>query len=245
VGGFLLGFVTLLGIFQYLDAFSYREVVPAATDPAFNDLLKMRVDLSWRRLQDGGGFIGGQLYLMLINSVSELGGIFVLVFAAILSFMLITRKTAEDVSIVTRSMWRHNRDRLQQRAVARRIKRQMAEAQAAELAAQQPQIRIEAPAQAALPAGGQAALPAPAPSAAPQIRFNRGALPESVGVQRVAQATVPGGAIPYPTPVAQENEGGGGLFSRLRRGSRDGNGSAPIAPDCCARGWTRLVWSRQ
>ena len=84
----------------------------------------------------------------------------VLVFAAILSFMLITRKTAEDVSIVTRSMWRHNRDRLQQRAVARRIKRQMAEAQAAELAAQQPQIRIEAPVQAALPAGTQAALPA-------------------------------------------------------------------------------------
>lgn len=235
VVGIVVGFITLLAIFQYIDAFSYREVVPDATDPAFNDLLKMRVDLSWRKLQDGGGAIGGQLYLFLINSVSELGGIFVLIFAAILSFMLITRKTAEDVSIMTRSMYRHNRDRLQHQATARRIKRQMAEARTAELAAQQPQIRIEAPAMPALTAGAQAALPAPATSTTPQIRFNRGALPEAVSVQLVTQANVPGGAIPYPTPVAQDNDGGG-LFGRLRRGSRDTGSSAPQAPEG-GRGW--------
>jgi len=233
--GIVVGFITLLAIFQYIDAFSYREVVPDATDPAFTNLLKMRVEYSWQKYQDGGGLIGGQLYLFLINSVSELGGIFVLIFAAILSFMLITRKTAEDVSVMTRSMYRHNRDRLQQQATARRIKRQMAEVRTAELAAQQPKIRIEAPAMPALTAGAQAALPAPATSTTPQIRFNRGALPEAVSVQLVTQANVPGGAIPYPTPIAQDNDGGG-LFSRLRRGSRDTGSSAPQAAEG-GRGW--------
>lgn len=234
VGGFVLAYITLLVVFQYIDAFNYRELSP--TDPLFSDLLRMRIEHSWQKLQDGGGLIGGQLYLLLINSVSELGGVFVLIFTGIFSAMLITRKTAEDVSIITRSMWRHNRDRLQQRATARRIKRQMAaDALAAQLAAQPPQIRVEAPEPAALPAGGQAALPAPTASAAPQIRFNRGALPESVGVQRVAQATVPGGAIPYPTPVAQD-EGGGGLFGRFRRGNRETGNAVPVAPEG-GRGW--------
>jgi len=231
VTGFVLAFLTLLLLFQYIDSFSYREVVPNST--IFFDLLKKRIEYSWQVRQQGGGFIGATLYLFILTNVGEVAGVFIVIFVGILSVMLITRRTASEMAVVSISLWRSNRDRLQQRAIAKRVKRQMAEVQAAELAAQQPQIRIEAPMPQALPAGAQAALPAP--STAPQIRFNRGALPEAVSIQRVAQANATGGAIPYPTPIAQDNEGSG-LFGRLRRGNRDAATSAPVAPEG-GRGW--------
>lgn len=233
VVGIIALFITVLVIMQYIDTFKYNDQIDyrlQLTDPrTFNLLLESRLTRSWNDLQDGGGWVGANLYWLLYTTVSEIGGIFVLIFMAIVSGMLITRLTVSEIAVIIISMWRNTRGRMQQQATARRAQRQLALAQSQSASTRQTEIRVDTPAPEALPAGAGAlpALPEPTQAELPMrgIRFNRGG--ETVDAQppqtaRMDAQPAPGSPAPMPAPTS---ENGGGLFSRFRGGK-----PAPVPP---------------
>jgi len=218
ISGFGLGYISLLILFQYIESFNYPPINDAGLQLPW---LRMMLDTSIG-MRSGGGWIGAELYYMLIVGVGEIGGFFLLAFIMLLSVMLVTRLSASEIAIFFVSIYRSVRTGMAQRAAQRRAER-LAAQQQAQLTAQT-EVSVSSPAPAELPAAQAAgALPEPAQAGVPieqrSILFRRGGQTLTLEEQIEAEAAAP--AAPTPNvAAAQADSNGGGLFSRFRRGRK-------------------------
>lgn len=224
VGGLVVLYLTLLVVMQYIDSLTYQGVTSM-------ELLRLRLDFAWRVHQSGGGAVGAELYYALITGVTEIGGVFVLLFTLMIGGMLLTRSTASEIVAFIVSLWRNMRDGMQQRAEIRRAQRQLAVQQAA-LRQPQPEISISRPEPPALPGMIPNALPAPAMAELPieqrDILIRKGGQ-TLLGPQPEAAMTVDPRYAAAPQP-AQPASSSGGLLGRFRPGGGKPDASAPAAP---------------
>jgi S-DNA-T family DNA segregation ATPase FtsK/SpoIIIE len=207
--GIVILFLSLLAVFQYVEALDYQ--IEANADY----LLALRtvfLPLSYNAGQ-GGGAIGAEIYYWLISSIGELGGFVILFVPIIVGFMLALSLSAAELALIIVSNVRNLRDGARRRAVraaAERAKRQeaMAAARAQALAAQA-QIAAPAPADA-LPPGSKPMLPgvveAPVPMQMPlaPAQEPQRAIPITAG-GRTVQATLGGENAATPAAPAAFN----------------------------------------
>ena len=223
LAGVGIGYVGLLVIFQYIDSFNYENITNL-------DLLRLRLDFAWRVHQAGGGAIGAELYFLLIQAVTEVGGFFVLLFVVLIAAMLITQRSASDIGIFFIGMWRQMRGGMQQRAAQRRAEKILLQQQqqAAALQAPAAQISISRPPPEALPAGA-AALPEPLSAELPTTAAQRDILFRRGG-QTFSDLEGEAGGQPGQEYAYNNNQSSGGLLGRLRRRGDSG----PSAPNVAA-----------
>jgi DNA segregation ATPase FtsK/SpoIIIE-like protein len=219
--GLGVGFVALLIILQYIDTFNYSEVTNV-------ELLRLRLEYAWQEGQTGGGFVGARLYWFLFNTMTEVGGFFVVVLALIFSWMLIARRSMSDMIRSLISVWRSTRDDVRKRADARRAERTLT-AQRTTNEADATEIQIRKP---------QAQAAAQAEPEAAGIRINAGGQTVDTGKEQQSQqqpqpAYPPGygygpAAYAYPQgypmyppgygpPPQQQDNKNKGLLGGLRR----------------------------
>ncbi len=229
--GILILFLSLLAIFQYVDAFDYQ--IEANADY----LLALRtvfLPLSYNAGQ-GGGVIGAEIYFWLISSIGELGGFVMLFVPIIVGLMLALSLSAAELALIVVSNVRNLRDGARQRAVraaAERAKRQEALAAAhAQALAAQPQIAAPAPAQA-LPAGSKPLLPgaveSPVPVQIPLAPQEQRAIPITAG-GRTVQATMNGETVTPSAPAAFNRPALGGQSLSGQPPGGQTHGSAPTS----------------
>ncbi|NWG16126.1 MAG: hypothetical protein HXY41_05780, partial [Chloroflexi bacterium] len=155
--GLVMLYLGVLIFLQFIDSFSYEGVTNL-------NQLRVQLELSWT-FGRGGGWLGAQVYFLMVSNITEIGAFFVALGWLIVSIMLTADVSFYQLAAFFISAGRSFRDARQHRAQAR-----AAEAAAKALAAQQapPQISVAAPPPEALPAGAAPALPvtaAPAPGA--------------------------------------------------------------------------------
>ncbi|QPC82835.1 DUF87 domain-containing protein [Phototrophicus methaneseepsis] len=224
VTGVVLGFVTLLVFFQWVDSFSYTTIATLDTQQNLQNL-SQRLDQAWNVDHTGGGFVGAKLYLTLVANVGEIGAFFLMLFSFIIAGMLMTRLTMSEMLGFAVGMWRSLRDVTRQQAVQQRAKRLEREQRRA-LEAQKPNITVSDLAQPVLPQGATNALPAGESNPNPfgqDIRINLGGRTQDSQEPMTANAN-----------AQTQSASSGGLFSRLLGGnngndnnsSNDGNGDS-------------------
>ncbi|MDL1886205.1 hypothetical protein FBR01_21530, partial [Anaerolineae bacterium CFX8] len=176
--GMVMLYLGILILLQFIDAFSYEGVSNL-------NQLRVQLELSWT-FGRGGGWLGAQLYFLMVSNITEIGAFFVALGWLIVSIMLTADVSFYQLAAFFISAGRSFQDARQHRAQAR-----AAEAAAKALAAQQaaPQISVAAPPPEALPAGTPPALPvaAQAPGAP--------ALPEAPRPERNIPITIGGRTI--------------------------------------------------
>ena len=240
VVGVVLAYISLLVIFQYIDSFSYNELIALDGGAVSQAMLRARLNIAWDEYQAGGGFIGAQIYYFLVLNVTEVGGFLLILFSLLISAMLITRLTAAEIVTAVAGIGMTIRDMMKQQAQKRRIERDLATQRAAEiLAAQQAQMAMDgAPNQP--PQGDMMPPPTAAEAAMPEeqrsIRFNRGgdiqvvnaqaaqgAPPVNNGRQYAPPQYAPQQYAPAQQPQQNNNSSSGGLFGRFRGGNNNSN----------------------
>ncbi|MBZ0292829.1 MAG: hypothetical protein K8L99_09740 [Anaerolineae bacterium] len=162
VGGIVVLYFGLLILFQYIDSFqSYYTLA------LLDDFLQLSIAAG-----RGGGWVGAQLYSLLVLNITEAGGMFALAGVFVIGFMLTLRISAAELAVFIISIVRSFNTAVQRRAQARaaRARLRAAEQAAAQLSA--PSISVSKPAAAelsdgkaaaALPATEQPTLPEPRP----------------------------------------------------------------------------------
>ncbi|MCC6802210.1 MAG: DUF87 domain-containing protein [Anaerolineae bacterium] len=202
--GLGLLFVSLLVLAQFIDAFQYkvgpgqdylRTIKMAFLEPAYE-------------LGRGGGWVGGEIYFLLLSNFGEIGGFLVVFIPVIVGLMLALNVSAADLAMILISNGRNLRDAMHQRQ--QRIAAERAEKQQV-LATATQQISVSKPAEA-LPTPVSPALPAPAAAevSSRRIPITTAGRTSSVPFRAPEMAE----AAPQPIPVAEEKSGG--LFSRVR-----------------------------
>jgi DNA segregation ATPase FtsK/SpoIIIE-like protein len=213
--GVLMLFVGLLVVLQFVESFNY------VGDRRITNIqeLRFQMQMSWRVYGAGGGWIGAQIYDILVTNIGEVGAFFTMFGWLLIGVMFALSLSVADMTLITISLGRSFNDslvrRAQRRAVASAPSLEQLTASAA--AAALPAGKAEAPmlpgvVQPQLPAPAEAALPAPAIPVPRPIAINVGgrSLNEKEPVPVVA-AAAPGLAEKAPVPAAV-----GGFGSRLR-----------------------------
>ena len=199
--GAALVFVGLLTFFQYLDSFGYTAAIPDAMQAqqvecaarttgrngcaqemsrlaecqmaVTSGCLQELVQYAYQRSQ-GGGYVGGWLYLTLVNNFTEIGGFVVMVMVLTFGMMMTTRQSMAEIAVACVGIGRSFRSWMAQRAAkirARRLQAEQRPAQTAPLRAAKPppaQLPGLNPAARALPEPAARALPEPAARALPE-----------------------------------------------------------------------------
>jgi DNA segregation ATPase FtsK/SpoIIIE-like protein len=223
VAGAALAGLVILVTMQYIDSFSYTHLA-GHEGTVFRQLLQDSLNYAWEQRQAGGGFVGAWFYYQLVINFTELGGVFIVLFAGVISAMLMFRVSASEIALFMIGLWRGLRDYLQQQARKRRAERKIAQ----QKAAQQQQAEQPAPAMASAQSTAAPQQPSQMPLEGREIRFNRGnqqqmlnpSAPQQTGTQQPAYA---GGQ-----PVAsQQNENSSGGFFSFFRGSSESSSSTP------------------
>ncbi|MFN8560493.1 MAG: hypothetical protein U0703_02410 [Anaerolineae bacterium] len=203
--GLGLLFISLLVLAQFIDAFQYkvgpgqdylRTIKMAFLEPAYE-------------LGRGGGWIGGEIYFLLLSNFGEIGGFLVVFIPIIVGLMLALNVSAADLAMIVISNTRNLGDAMRQRrlrATAERAAKQQALATAAQ------QISVSKPAEALPIPAASPALPAPAAAEVSnrRIPITTAGRTSTVPFRAPEMAEVEA----EPIPVAQEKSGG--LFSRVR-----------------------------
>lgn len=215
LSGLGLLYISAMTIFQYID--SYRSLY---TFSALDDFLQLSI-LDGR----GGGWVGAQLYKLLVTNFTEIGGIFILIGMIIVGIMLLLRISASELAVFLISIGRSFSDARRRRAQKRAAAARLAEVErAAALAAQaQSQVKVSKPAAgelaegrpaAALPAASatQEALPLPEPRPIP-ITMGGRTFTAFYGdeADEAADLVPAAGAAPAGKPAQR-----GGLTARVR-----------------------------
>ncbi len=217
--GIIVLFLGILIILQYVDSFSYTGVTNLAQ-------LRVLLELSWTFGQ-GGGWLGAQLYFLLVSNVTELGAFFVTIGWVLVGIMLTADVSFYQLAVFIISAGRSFNDARARRAQARAAE-QAAKALAA--APPTPQISVTAPPPEQLPAGAQAALPTPPAAAAPALPEPPRDIPITIGGRTITAANselspvelrpaagVPAAArSPAADSLPEEAAARGGLGARLR-----------------------------
>lgn len=204
VSGISTFYIALLLLFQYIDSFqSYYTLA----------LLDAFLELSIEAGR-GGGWVGAQLYSLLVLNITEIGGMFALAGLFVISVMLTLRISAAELAVFIISIVRSFNTAVQRRAQARaaRARLRAAEQAAAQLAA--PTISVSKPAAAELSDGKAAVLPGAEQPSLPEPR----PIPITKGGRTVTAFFGDGDAVPVETEAdgrQAAGTGGSSLASRL------------------------------
>ncbi len=160
ISGVVLVYTSLLITFQYIDSFQSLYTLSL-----LDDFLKLSINAG-----RGGGWVGAQLYKVLVLNITELGGMFSLAGLYIISLMLMLRISAAELAIfvisIGRSFAAAQSRRSQERAARARL------AAATQAARAELEVSVSKPvtaelsdgkAAAALPMGETLPLPEPRP----------------------------------------------------------------------------------
>ncbi len=204
--GLGLLFISALVLAQFVDSMQYK--VGAGQD-YLKTLHQVFLPLAyeWGR---GGGWIGGELYYLLISNFTEIGGFMVVFIPLIVGLMLTLSLSASDLAMIVISNARNFSDVMaqrRQRGEARRAEKQ----QALALVAQQ--INVTKPAEA-LPAAAPPSPALPAPAVAEEQRripITTGGRTSTVPFRAPETVEVAAQAAP-PVP---EKASSGGRFGAL------------------------------
>ena len=207
--GLALLFISALIFAQFINSFQYK--VGAGQD--YLGALKTVFLPAAYDNGRGGGWIGGEIYFLLISNFSEIGAFVVLLLPLIVGVMLTFSLSASDMAMIVISNVRNLTDTMaqrRQRAAATRAAQQQTLASAV-----QPQISVSKPVEA-LPASQSPALPAPVPEPQRHIPITTGGRTSTVPFhsgEAVAEQPLEVVAQDVPVPVSEEKSG---LFSRVR-----------------------------
>ncbi|RMF76146.1 MAG: DNA translocase FtsK [Chloroflexi bacterium] len=204
--GFVVGFLGVLTLFQFIDSFNYTTLSDLRT-------LRFELDLAWMDRMAGGGWIGAQIYYFMVVNLGEIESFVILLGWLVISLMLILSLSAGELAVVTISIWRSFHDAIARRSERRRVARQAAAAEIPALRVSKPAEIADAPA-TELPAGHVAgALPAatqPAFSEERQIPITAGG--------RTFTAKIEGGESVAVGQAAEKQSAGRGRFGRVLGG---------------------------
>ena len=184
LAGMAIAFVGLLTFFQYLDSFGYTAAIPDAMraqqiecavrttgrDACEQEIARLAeceravtagclqelVQYAYQRSQ-GGGYVGGWLYLTLVSNVTEIGGFVILVMLLTFSAMMMTRLSMAEMAVVCMGVGRSLRSRMAQKAAKRRAQQFQVQ--------QRAELRVSKPPAAQLPGIRRPALSLPQPAA--------------------------------------------------------------------------------
>jgi DNA segregation ATPase FtsK/SpoIIIE-like protein len=243
VVGVAIFFLCLLVIFQYVDSFSYLVPANVNSTDLLNQFLQTQLNIAWEVRRSGGGIIGAQIYYFFVSTVTEIGGVFVLVFAIVIGSMLVFKMSAAEIVRASGGLFMNAREKMKNQAVQRRAERSLATQRAAE---EQARIAASLTASQELAAAQAYAAPMPtqpmpvAADSGREIRLSLGGQAQTVNMQGQQQAAVPlspqtvyqqAPAVPYAAPQqSSNNAAGGGLFGRFGRGNNNPAPAAPQAP---------------
>ncbi|MDX2141177.1 MAG: DNA translocase FtsK 4TM domain-containing protein [Chloroflexota bacterium] len=199
--GLTVLFVSILTIMQFVEAFGYPQNASA--------LIPQFLEAS-RSNGRGGGLIGGEIYLFLLNNFTEIGGFALMLIPLIVGLMLALSLSAAEIALIVVSNVRNIRDGARQRAIraaAERVKKQEERALALQQAQAQALLNAPQPTAAALPqpAAQKPALPAPAESPVPLPLPLNTPEPRTIPIMaggRTVNASV-GNEAAAPPPAAQ------------------------------------------
>ncbi len=156
--GALLLYCSLLVILQFFETFTAAY---ANVDLAEPSTLRIPLELTWT-LKRAGGWLGAQLYLLLLTTVGELGALFVVVGAILLGTRFASEVSTYEMARWSMGAWRRGAERRAARRTERQTARAEREREAAERAAQ---IEAIEAAQAARRERESALLELPSPPA--------------------------------------------------------------------------------
>ncbi|MBZ0275616.1 MAG: DNA translocase FtsK 4TM domain-containing protein [Anaerolineae bacterium] len=229
IAGIIVMYMGILILLQFLDTFNYTNI---------NSLGDLRVKLETTWLYGrGGGYIGGQLYYLLVSNITELGAFFALLAWLMIGIMLTFNLSLQDIALTTIGTWRSFRDaqgRRNQRIAAKRAEleaQKMAALTAAAVTVTKPEVE-QLPQVQEKPALPATAASAPLPEPARNIPISMGGRQVGTvkGDEYVPVETAPATAsVGQPAPVKKPAETGGGFLGRLR-GSLPIGGSSTPAP---------------
>ena len=130
--GALLLYCSLLVILQFFETFTSAY---ANVDLAEPSTLRIPLELTWT-LKRAGGWLGAQLYLLLLTTVGELGALFVVVGAILLGTRFASEVSTYEMARWSMGAWRRGAERRAARRAERQTARAEREREAAERAAQ-------------------------------------------------------------------------------------------------------------
>ncbi|MFW5696333.1 MAG: DNA translocase FtsK 4TM domain-containing protein, partial [Phototrophicaceae bacterium] len=222
ISGIVMGYLGLLMILMIVETF-VNPFYQMATTETF----QLVVERTTIANGDGGGWVGAQLYTLLVTNFGEIPAFFAVLGWLVVSIMLTTRTSAAELAIFVISIWRSLRVSLQRRAQQRRAER-LALAESRAPSADQ-DLTVSRPEPEALPAAAQRnALPEPETRDVPieerGIPIRIGGQMATVGAEngeRAAQAGAPPAApppgLPQQQPAAAQEEKSSGLLGGLGR----------------------------
>ena len=229
-------YISLLVILQFVDSLSYVGVTK------FSDL-QIYARLSWEiPPYTGGGWIGANLYILLVQYLGESFALIVVIFTTVVGLMLLFDLSASEIAILTIGMYRSFRSAQrrsnEKKSVRRAVRLAKRQDQMTALAARNPApalaIGVARPSLEALPAGqGLAALPEPdtdSPARAIPITMGGRTVTTSMNGEPAAvmveAAPVAAGRPATPAPMAAPPEKRGGLFGGIAASLPFGNRTA-------------------
>ncbi|MEO1439733.1 MAG: DNA translocase FtsK 4TM domain-containing protein, partial [Chloroflexota bacterium] len=220
-------YISLLVVFQFVHALNYSVTT-------FDELANL-TRLTWEEpmfIPSGGGWVGGNLYLLMVQYLGEILAFALVVFTLIVGLMLLLDVSVSEVAIIMIGLWRSfsaARRRSSQRKKVRKAER-LAKRQEQLAAISQSNIEISTPQVEQLAAGNASptagiALPAPEnDQRAIPITMGGRTVTTSMDGEQVA-AQVPAGVVaPQQAQAQSAGNGGsgrgglmGGLFGRSNR----------------------------
>ncbi|HVU13575.1 MAG TPA: DNA translocase FtsK [Phototrophicaceae bacterium] len=219
-------FIGVLVLAQFVYSFNYH----VGSDQDYLDTLKNVFLPITYDLGRGGGWVGGQIYFLLLSNFGEIGAFMVTLGWLLVGVMLGLSVSASDLAMIIVSNARNISDVMRQRrqrAAAVRAEKQQALALAAQPLSVSKVIEttppLAAPASPALPATvtaeEQRRIPITTGGRTSSVPFRQLELTDvpAAGTS-VPAASLNGTTIPTPDaiPVAVPEEKSGGLFSRVR-----------------------------
>ncbi len=223
--GLGITYVGLLVMFQFIQSLNYQNVTTYAD-------LEIQTRLSWEVLNNGGGWVGGNLYLLMVRYLGEVMALATNIFVIVVGVMFLLDLSISEIAIVAIGLWRSYRSaqrRSSQRKKVRRAERLAQRREQVEaLAAPSPNIEVTAPRAEQLGAGAAGgALPAGDTRAIPITMGGRTVSTSLTGEAVQQKAAVPVGAQAQAAGDTARKRGGG-LFGALPFGG--GSDSDKPAP---------------
>ncbi len=230
-------YVAALVLFQFVQALNY-------TVTTYEELANL-TRLGWTEeifFPSGGGWVGGNIYLLMVRYLGEIFAFAVAIFTLIVGVMLLLDVSVSEVAIIMIGLWRSFRvaqRRSNERKKVRRAERlAQRKEQLAALTPPESQIEVSRPQAEQLPAGdGDAtsgALPAPESERAIPITMGGRTVTTSFSGQ---QLPVEMPAQPPPQQSAPSGSGnaragviGGVLGGMFGRGKTSNDSPTPVAP---------------
>ena len=230
--GLAIIYLSALVLFQFIKALDYTQIFSF-------EQLAFETSLTWRdptQIPSGGGWVGGNLYLLMVQFLGEVLAFSVVIFTVIVGTMMFLDLSVSEIAIVTIGLWRSFRaaqKRSGQRKQVRRAERIAKRQEQLAAINTQPQIEVTTPQADQLPAGasGNRALPAPGTDRAIPITMGGRTVTTSMRGQQQVAVEAPPAPPPQSAPSNQsgKSSGGGLLGGLFGRGSSSNSDNQPRA----------------